>query len=712
MRQLFFLNALVILSPAIWGQTILYQEDFSGQNNLGAIGHSSGQPILNSGSATWSLDLSQANLSASDDWFQVQSETFEGRDLDGEAQWLSPLISISAYPAVGFSIQVEEIGNHESSDYLITEFRIDGQNWLQANSNGNLNDDFGALEVSHFGISGSTLEIRIRAQNNAASEYLQFDDILVEGFQELLYQNGTWNRIPDLFSDSLNLRVASGEVLSLSASADIRNLIIEANASLNIASNQALTIHEGIQNDGSLAISTAASLIQTAITDLNTGTGISRYTQSYSAVDHQRFSFWSSPIQAADINTVFATTNVNDRYCFDPLSQSFILCSTGAMTVGQAYAFTPSVQSSIQVQNFSDQRIFEGNLNNGDVVLNFSGLQAGDWLLLGNPYPSPIDFQSFIAENLDLLGTLYLWDASTPLSTGAAYANWNSAGANPVPFSSRANPNSHIAVCQGFMVQLSPTFNASNLSISFKNEMRVFNTAPVFFKNDEEKRQFWFSIKSDGIGAGTMINLHNSSSINFEFSQDANLKPTASGLNIYSILDHRELSIQSLPWRDGLVQAIGVEIPDAGIYSIQLDSSKGLSNTWVYLLDKELGNIICLNDSNAQIQFSTSQKLNERFELHFYDRAMLSSELPDMTVSPYNYQIMDGFILISASPAAQPLLEYRLFSLNGLEVASAQFSSSDNQYRIDARHMPEGMYLLSHKDLRGQWYSTKVFLKN
>ncbi len=711
MRQLLFLTSLVILSPAIWGQTILYQEDFSGQNNLGAVGHSSGQPILNLGSATWTLDLSQANLSASDDWFQVQNETFEGRDLDGEARWLSPAINISTYPAVGFSIQVEEIGNHESSDYLITEYRIDGQNWLQASINGSLNDDFGSLEVSQFGISGNLLEIRIRAMNNAANEYLHFDEIRVTGFQELLFQNGTWNRIPDLYSDSLNLRVASGEVLTLSASADVRNLIVEANASLSIAPNQALTVHHGVQNNGSIEISSTGVLIQTADIDLNSGSGSFRYTNSYTAVDHSRFSFWSSPIQAADIATVFASTNANDRYCFDPVSQSFTPCS-GTMTLGLGYAFTPAIQSSIQVQNFSDQRIFEGDLNNGNINLNFTGVQAGDWLLLGNPYPSPIDFQSFIANNPDLLGTLYLWDASTPLSNGAAYANWNSAGSNPVPFSSRVSPNSHIAVCQGFMVQINPSFNAANLSISFKNEMRVFNTAPAFFKNDEEKRQFWFSIKSDGIGAGTMINLHNGSSINFDFSQDANLKPTASGLNIYSILDHRELSIQSLPWRDGLVQPIGLEIPNAGIYNIQLDSVKGLSNTWVYLLDKEFGNFICLNDSNAQIQFMGSQRLNQRFELHFYDQAKLSSELLVRSDAYYDYQSIGGIIIISPSKAAKPLIEYRLFSISGLEVASAQFTSNDNQYRIDARHLPEGVYLLSHKDLGGQWYSTKIHLKN
>ncbi|MGB0980204.1 MAG: hypothetical protein ACPGVV_12455, partial [Croceimicrobium sp.] len=295
-KALFFL-LFSLISPFCFAQTNLYLENFTGQNAFGAIGQSSGNPIISPSTGSWSLDVSQCNLSAASDWFQVLNERFEGRDLDGEAIWYSPWINSSAFKAVGFSLQASELGSLEGSDYLLTEFSLDNQVWQQAQIHGSLSDDFDNLEISHFGISADSLRIRIRMRNNASTEYIRFDSIHVFGFNQLTYSNGIWNKYPDEFTDSLSLQLADGDSIYLNSPADLKNLILDSGSYLDLGPLARLSIHGQISNSAQINIQNGATILQTSQADLNQGNGLVSYQKEYTAVDHRRFSFWSSPME-------------------------------------------------------------------------------------------------------------------------------------------------------------------------------------------------------------------------------------------------------------------------------------------------------------------------------------------------------------------------------------------------------------------------------
>ena len=55
----------------------IYDETFSGQNGKGAIGNS-----IDLVGCTWTIDVSSANLSNTNDYFKVNSEKLEARDVD------------------------------------------------------------------------------------------------------------------------------------------------------------------------------------------------------------------------------------------------------------------------------------------------------------------------------------------------------------------------------------------------------------------------------------------------------------------------------------------------------------------------------------------------------------------------------------------------------------------------------------------------------
>ncbi|WP_418512523.1 choice-of-anchor D domain-containing protein [Corallibacter sp.] len=178
MKKNYIILLIAFLCLTITGFGQIYTENFTGQNGKGAVGPT---PTTDLTGVTWNIDISGASLTATTDWFRVQNEVFEARDIDGDGIWYSPSIDISAYTNVYFNLDAAERGTMEASDIFNTEYRINGGIWTSAATNGNLNDDFTSATVSQTGLNGNTLEIRVTMNNGAGSEYHTLDNILVDG---------------------------------------------------------------------------------------------------------------------------------------------------------------------------------------------------------------------------------------------------------------------------------------------------------------------------------------------------------------------------------------------------------------------------------------------------------------------------------------------------------------------------------------------------
>jgi len=169
-------------SLVLIAQTTLYLEDFTGQNGQGAVGPGN---TVNTGAVPWTVDISNVDLTANDDWFRVQNEVFEAQDVDGTqgpggsgsgAVWISPSINISGATNVSISLDVSQVGTFESEDFIRASYQIDGGGLV---SFGFLNDDFAPATFSVSGLSGNNLQIFVEIDNNAAAERIRFDNVLV-----------------------------------------------------------------------------------------------------------------------------------------------------------------------------------------------------------------------------------------------------------------------------------------------------------------------------------------------------------------------------------------------------------------------------------------------------------------------------------------------------------------------------------------------------
>jgi len=168
----------MVNAETIWSENF----DAPEQQGKGAIG----SIIDVSGITTWSIDISQAELSATSDWFQVTSQQFEARDVDGAAIWLSQAIDISGKSDLTIELDVSTSGTFESTDYFDLEYSIDGSDFIKVtNYQGGgsdihtLIDDINSVHISHGVSTGNSIQIRLSMVNNAGTEYTRFDNVMV-----------------------------------------------------------------------------------------------------------------------------------------------------------------------------------------------------------------------------------------------------------------------------------------------------------------------------------------------------------------------------------------------------------------------------------------------------------------------------------------------------------------------------------------------------
>ena len=116
----------------------------------------------------------------------MRSNRLRGRNLDAEGIWQVNPIDITGYDFIGFSMDtwVDDPNEMENgSDYMIGEYRVDGGSWQQfVNASGSNSDPLNSSYGFGFSSTGnSTLEIRVRMDNDNNSEQYFIDNATVEG---------------------------------------------------------------------------------------------------------------------------------------------------------------------------------------------------------------------------------------------------------------------------------------------------------------------------------------------------------------------------------------------------------------------------------------------------------------------------------------------------------------------------------------------------
>ncbi len=298
------------------------------------------------------------------------------------------------------------------------------------------------------------------------------------------FDNFTSNNAADVTLASDALTTVSG------------TLTINSGKQLSIAPGKQLTAEGTITNNAGASNFVLQSGAAGTASLLHNSGNVPATVQRYISDDAEAWHFISSPVAAQGISGSWrpAGTYGNgtgyDLYVWNEPSSCWIysLNTTSAInwnTVHPGSNFTPGRGYLYSVQAANPTKAFAGNLNNGSVIYpltdSSSNVSVKGFNLVGNPYPSAVDWQAASG-----------WTRSNLVSSGGGYDMWiwNPAANNYGVCNSATGicTNSvtrYIPSTQGFFVQA-----AADGDLGMNNTLRLHNSG-AWFKNGEMNPGFF-----------------------------------------------------------------------------------------------------------------------------------------------------------------------------------------------------------------------------
>ncbi|MEM9879728.1 MAG: hypothetical protein AAF862_10685 [Pseudomonadota bacterium] len=174
--------------------TLLYSEDFSGQDGQGAVGGPSG-PTIDTSLVDWTIeDTSSKNFASlktnnADETFSVIAGRFEARETGPRLRWISPTIDTRGFRNLELAIDFSEAGSLQNNDNIRVWYSVDGDpsftlipNFNGAgNGNNTFRNDFPDTTLTESLIAGDSLRLRVdfRVRGNGQRQFM--DNIKVVG---------------------------------------------------------------------------------------------------------------------------------------------------------------------------------------------------------------------------------------------------------------------------------------------------------------------------------------------------------------------------------------------------------------------------------------------------------------------------------------------------------------------------------------------------
>ncbi len=513
-----------------------------------------------------------------------------------------------------------------------------------------------------------TLETDVLIPENPESGYFPVINTGANAFtKDLIIENGTsvlvnsnWLRIAGVVNNSGILNVETGSVSFEGTSAQIipadafqnnsiQNLRINNSSGVTSEATIELTgilkVQSGNFNTGD-NLSLISNAIQTALIDGESNGEVIGLVKMQRYLDVAfGYKYFSSPFQSSviddfapfmdftDPNTGFPhayryNENRNIEINAIPEDATGWEVHTGNLNVAEGYA--------LNFGNTNEPVLVEltGEVNNGPIasktLLNNHRKYTKGSHLVGNPYPSPIDWNAgngWTKNNLD--NAIYFFTASdSDQYTGSYTAYVNEVSTEEPLVDGRSS--SIIPSMQGFFIKVSDSETEDLVSGTFgmDNRVRVNDFNQEFLKTPERDPKQLLRLTASykgGIKNDAMVIYFTPySTLNFEKEFDAHklMNSDPDIPNLYNISkDKKELAINAIPYPDpGNYNKIplGIKVEKSGTMSISLNSIENLSSVFnIYLID-HFRNIGQNLSKKPEYIFNIKEGLhNDRFELMF-----------------------------------------------------------------------------------------------
>ncbi len=510
-----------------------------------------------------------------------------------------------------------------------------------------------------------------------------------------------------------------------------------------------LEVENELNIDGEVDLIGEAQLIQNhSGTNLNTGQGALKKRQQGTS-NLYNYNYWSSPVNREgywqlsfleDADGVVNFTNANnanpttspvtlsDRWLYQYNSSSGyngwnLINPTTELLPGLGYTMKGSGGGGANYEY-----LFKGLPNDGDLSITAN---TGNDILIGNPYPSALDADVFINDNLSVIdGSLYFWehfDSNTSHSLSnyeGGYAVYNLMMSLPAISdssgltsgqgnTSKPAPTKNVAVGQGFFVSIDNTG-----AINFNNAQRVFaresQNESVYYRSSQsntivadDRMKLKIAFKDPGnyvriIGLGYDENATNGYDKGFDaraFDVQKN--------EMYWDLDDEKLSILALSqYNPSQELPVWLKVEDVGNYKFKVDELQNVPNEFsVFLKDNETSTLYDITNNEVSLWLDSMEN-SERFSIVFQETVLNIEDFNLNNISLIYDAVQKEVKLLDIEHSG--ITKMTLYSVFGQQI----WTKIDNEIttEFNVSDLTDGVYLLKLENNEGA--KSFKFVKN
>lgn len=650
-----------------------------------------------------------------------------GRDLGGETgePTLSPYtftfddVDVSNYSSITVSFDYHAFANAETGDYEIV---IDGvgqgsvEYFNDPDSSPGVNGTI-SIPVAD---GTSTVGLILTGTLNGGSDVIEFDNFKVEGiYNGYAYSDGSWYPAdPDGTTGASDAIVVDG-VAVLNSDVSLNDVVINPGAGLEVASGATLTVNSLTLE--SVSTSYSSLILDGDITGLITyNRHVNSFTNDGTANDNDLV---SAPLTqlSGEFFPAFAATNTNlfesgtSRF-FGPFNNTsgvyenydIINNATTSLTSATGYRTATTDGGTLS---------FIGNAEGGNISKNVTvgdDITYGVWNLIGNPYPSYLDTETFLTHvvstqtsgerNIDLMENasgIYGYD-------GNASDGWkiitlaNASGELIAPgqgFFIAADGNDVLVHDIEFTPAMRTTGSSDDFIAGRNSSSLTFLELNASTANNNYNTEFYFnSNASQGLDSGYDAVIWGGSAPSFalysHLVQDNTGLPIA--LQALSDTDYTNVTIP-----------LGVNANQGEQLTFSISETTLPSTVNVYLEDNLSNTFTLLNTSDYILTPNTNLMGTGRFYIHFTNTTLSTTENVFDSLTIYADQT-NRSIYIAGEVSENTVA--KVYDIQGRLISSKTLTTNLRLQSIDVNNINPGVYIVELSNT-SQNKTQKVILK-
>ena len=382
----------------------------------------------------------------------------------------------------------------------------------------------------------------------------------------------------------------------------------------------------------------------------------------------------------ARLATVASTYGAFDKGWFSPTGPGDAMLPTRGYTVN-----APATAVPIDfVGTFNNAAQNSGALGRG------TDPQAG-WQLLGNPYPSPLDWNTVAAaQRPGMDAAMYVYQ-STGQYAGTYRSFANGVGLSPL-----------IDAGSGYFARVTTPGGTGAVNLTNANRLTAFGPEPAFGRGPADPRpQLRLTLTGAGLADDAFVYFEAGALAGVDAQYDAAKLANPAGLDLTSLSGAAPLAINGLPplGRADVVVPLLVRAPQAGSFGFEVADLAHFGAATVWLHDALAGTQQLLAaGSRYPFALATATAGTGRFALVFRPAAVTGTrpELSAASVSLYPNPARHRFTLLLPPLPGQAAVRATLLNALGqvLHTRTLPLTAAGATAEFDTRALAAGVYLL------------------